>query len=678
MRIGVNLIPLVPGRVGGVKQHVFGLLDSLQTQDETDSYVYYVNRGLSKILPQGNERIRVVEVPWDSDEIARRGCYGEYDVLYAPLMDLGMKTAAVPAVSLLVDLQHNAYPEFFSEPEIMARRLRWEWSARASQFVCASTEFVAGSIVNDLGIDRSRIVLTPPSLPASFVRSPDREVEGSFTKSLGKRLPDKYIFYPANTWRHKNHIRLLEALHKIRANGEDHSLVLTGWPSEAHAEVNRTIRRLGLKKHIVWVGYVSDDWMPFLYKNARALVFPSLYEGFGIPLLEAMQSDCPIVCSNVTSCPEVAGEAALYFDPTSVDDIASTIQEVTRTPAVRDRLVEAGRARVDDFSSEQAGRNLKNALRSAVAAYENPLRWQWPVPGKGHAVEPKVNEKAQALVSIIVPSFQQGRFIGATLDSILAQGYPSVEVIVIDGGSTDETVEVLKRYGDQIQWVSEPDKGQADALNKGLERAKGAIIGWLNSDDTYLPQAIEKAVHALGKRSGCWLVYGEGVYIDENGNRTGRYLTESFSEENLLKHCVICQPTVFFDRRLFERAGGADEQFDMALDYEMWLRYSKVTHFLYVPDELACSRMYAENKTSLYRLRSIRESMRACRTHYRRTSLLWCQQFARAYAEQIPIFGRHRMLRLPFQALSLAYAYLRNEVPYQAFLLARSMYRALK
>lgn len=678
MKIGVNLTPLRLGRAGGIKQLVFSLLTSLLEQNSDESYIYYINRSLRNIFASYNDRIRVVELPLATKEIGLRGTYGEYDVLYAPITDIGMQTASVPTVNLIVDLQHNAFPDFFSRNEIISRRLSWEWCARASQSVCVISNFVADSVVSDLGIERSRIVLTPPSLPEYFYSTPDPRTEKDFQDKLGKNLPEKFIFYPANTWTHKNHITLLKALDKLRKSGDVVPLVLAGWPSSGHDDIIKLIKSLHLENLTTNIGYVADEWIPFLYKRAHALVFPSLYEGFGIPLLEAMYSGCPIACSNTTSCPEVAGEAAIYFDPTSEDDLASAISEVVNHAQTRSRLIEAGREQAKCFSGEKSASTLLEALYNSTTSYENPTRWTWSADEAKTSLQTHQGDHNLPLVSVIVPSYQQGCFIRSTIDSILEQDYPHIEIIVIDGGSTDETVEILKSFKNKIQWISESDHGQANALNKGLKLAKGSIIGWLNSDDTYLPQAVQKGVYALSKRSGCWLVYGEGLYIDENGVKTGRYPTETYSAKNILRHCIICQPTVFFNRKLYEIGGGADEQYDMALDYEMWLRYSRITHFLYIPDELACSRMYQQNKTSLFRTQSIKEGRRASKAHYGRSSALWCLQFATAHAEQIPLLGRISWLRAPLQLLFFLYAYMRDMVPYHIFILARSFYRTIK
>src|SRR5438128_8552250 len=140
-----------------------------------------------------------------------------------------------------------------------------------------------------------------------------------------------------------------------------------------------------------------------------------------------------------------------------------------------------------------------------------------------HPPESMAQPEALPLVSIVTPSYNQGRFIEDTIRSVLAQDYPNLEYIVVDGGSTDHTLDVLRRYEGRLRWVSEPDRGQSEAINKGFRMARGEIVSWLNSDDTYVPGAIGKAVAHLGARPEVVMVYGEGYLLDEGGRVTRRF-----------------------------------------------------------------------------------------------------------------------------------------------------------
>lgn len=180
-------------------------------------------------------------------------------------------------------------------------------------------------------------------------------------------------------------------------------------------------------------------------------------------------------------------------------------------------------------------------------------------------------------ISIITPSFNQGRYIEATIRSVLEQGYPDLEHIVIDGGSTDGTLEILARYP-HLMVISEPDRGQADAVNKGLRLATGSIIGWLNSDDTYFPGALAEAAALIDPVRGSAIVMGRCAYITEEGEPTGSEHPSAFVSHRRVveawKEYTIPNPAVFFHRSVYETCGGLDEKLYFALDYDLFCRYT--------------------------------------------------------------------------------------------------------
>ena len=207
-------------------------------------------------------------------------------------------------------------------------------------------------------------------------------------------------------------------------------------------------------------------------------------------------------------------------------------------------------------------------------------------------------------VSVVTPSYNQGQFIQRTLESVASQGGAEIEHVVFDGGSTDDTVEVLKRFGSGIRWTSEKDKGQTDAVNKGLRSTDGEIIGWLNSDDIYYPGAIATVVEFFEAHPDVDVVYGMADHIDLVDFAFEPYPTESWDFERLRDTCFICQPAAFFRRRVVEEHGLLDENRNFCMDYEYWLRLGKAgVRFAYLQQKLAGSRLYAENKTLGSRLK---------------------------------------------------------------------------
>ena len=200
-------------------------------------------------------------------------------------------------------------------------------------------------------------------------------------------------------------------------------------------------------------------------------------------------------------------------------------------------------------------------------------------------------------ISIITPSYNQGRFIRRTIESVLSQGVDEVEYWVVDGGSTDETLQVLSQYPDSLQWVSEKDKGQADAVNKGICRSNGEIIGWLNSDDIYYPGALKTVLDFFASHPEVQILYGDADHIDEQDDIIGPYPTEDWNYERLLETSFICQPAVFFRRSLVEKVGLLDTKLQYCLDYEYWLRVGKALPMVNLPIKLAGSRLYDDTKT---------------------------------------------------------------------------------
>ncbi|WP_223069566.1 glycosyltransferase family 2 protein [Paenibacillus caui] len=239
--------------------------------------------------------------------------------------------------------------------------------------------------------------------------------------------------------------------------------------------------------------------------------------------------------------------------------------------------------------------------------------------------------KEYPLVSIVTPSFQQAKFIEETIESVRAQTYPNIEHIVVDGGSTDGTVDTLKRLScseDRFRWISEQDRGQSNAINKGLKMAQGEIIGWLNSDDTYEPHAVELAVTALQEHESWGMVYGKADYTDEKSRFIRPYPVEPFERQRLYEGCIICQPAAFMRKHVMDELGGIDEYFHFCMDYELWMRISNHYPVGFIPELLAHSRLHDESKTmTQYFQVGLPEIIRASVKNFGSVSEQWLSQY---------------------------------------------------
>jgi glycosyltransferase involved in cell wall biosynthesis len=207
--------------------------------------------------------------------------------------------------------------------------------------------------------------------------------------------------------------------------------------------------------------------------------------------------------------------------------------------------------------------------------------------------------KDKPLVSIITPSYNQADFLEETVLSVLDQDYQNLEYIIVDGGSTDGSLEIIKKYSDQLAWwVSEPDRGQTDAINKGFAKANGEILAWLNSDDTYLSGAVSEAVAYLQDHPEVGMVYGDANLIDEESHVIGKFPARQTDYQRLMRGYVhIPQQSTFFRSKLWKIVGPLDPAFFFAMDYDLWVRLSQQAPLKYYPRVWANFRLHGGAKS---------------------------------------------------------------------------------
>jgi glycosyltransferase involved in cell wall biosynthesis len=233
----------------------------------------------------------------------------------------------------------------------------------------------------------------------------------------------------------------------------------------------------------------------------------------------------------------------------------------------------------------------------------------------------------QPLVSIVTPCLNGARYIEETIASVLTQDYPQIEYLVMDGGSTDGTLDVLKRYEGKLRWQSGPDGGQADAVNRGFAQTSGEILAFLNADDAYLPGAVARAVEAFGTHQKAAVVYGGGWYVDENSTRLSRYPVEPFDPARLQRRCFLCQPAAFIRRDAFAAVNGLDSRLRFAMDYDLWIRLAD-REFVKIDPDLAASRLHSGAKTVAQTATAMRETIGVLKRHYGYAPYNWIYGYA--------------------------------------------------
>jgi glycosyltransferase involved in cell wall biosynthesis len=378
-RAVVDLRWMQPGMAGGIENLSRSFLNELLRLDAFNRYSLLLpaeTRYDFDLRAHSNIRVRVADGP---RQYGRRAVVGLARRLAGSLGVQYWRTPAVealrrarqldaevalsipgyihpdlaPLANVLVapDIQHEYHPEFFTEPELGERRRLYTDSSRRAAHICAISDFTRSTLVERLAIPEDRITTTHLAADPMFhPGSPARAASGRVLEKYGLS-PGEYVLFPGNTWPHKNHAGAFRALRVLRdAHGLKPLLVCTGARRDTGPGLASLLAELDLDAQVRFLGYCPAADMPGLYEGARAMLCPSLFEGFGMPVLEAMWCGCPVVCSNTTSLPEVAGDAALTVDPRSPEALADALARALGDEAVRRQLVARGLERAALFS----------------------------------------------------------------------------------------------------------------------------------------------------------------------------------------------------------------------------------------------------------------------------------------------------------------------------------------
>lgn len=610
--IVVNLRLFTKGEIGGLENYVRHVVGGLSRA--------HAGRGTPiTVLARPSEVPHVQAIAPDAtvlpvstelevDAEVRRGAY---TFLFCPLLVLEPLHPAIPSAVMIPDVQHEFFPEFFDAATLRWRTRTYATSARNADVVFTLSEHAKKTIVDAYGVPPGKVEVIYLAVDPEFERPAPPEAVAAFE---ALKLPTDYVYFPANYWPHKNHETLIRAMQRLVRRRPDVVLACTGAPGSGADRVQALVRTLGVDRNVRLLGYQDRATVAELYRHARALVFPSRFEGFGIPILEAFHARVPIVTSRFGSCQEVAGDAAVIVDELDPESIAAGIEQVLDAPDRSAAMVARGVTQARQFSWARAVDLSVRAIDRAAAAPPS--------------LADRIEIAERPLVSIVTPTYNMAGFLRHTIDSVLGQDYPHIEYLVMDAASSDDTVQLLRQYEGRLSFVSERDKGQADAVNKGFHRTRGAIFAFLNADDTYLPGAVGTAVRRMTESPSVGVLYGEAYYIDEAGNQLERYPTMAFDANLLKRNCFICQPSTFMRREVYGAVDGMDISLHWALDYDLWIRISKIAPMLKVDEYLATSRLHRNNKTLGQRGKIYKQIMQVARTHYGYVPLDWILGYA--------------------------------------------------
>lgn len=377
MNIGLNAVGFVPGKTGGIEVYFKNLLQALELVDHKNEYTLVCNPENADYFDLLNSAFHTMTFPFSRSSILWyiRGIVRNlfnldvmkwlfnrfrFHVIHHPsvvFVPLGLK---IPSVVTYHDMQHVFYPEFFTKRQLQVRCSTDRAVFKETRKVIAISQFTKCCLIEKYNIPEEKIEIIYHGINPVFYNSFDQDKLTTVAEKYKLDVP--FLFYPSAPWPHKNHLNLFYALK--RCKDFDGSLVLTGVGMSGKSEIEKARHELGLTERVKILGFIPDKDFPCLYRLARGLVYPSLFEGFGLPILEAMASGCPVACSYKTSLPEVAGDAAIYFDPLSPENMSEAINVLWYNEKTRREKTALGFEQAKRFS-------LKEMAEKTVQVYES-------------------------------------------------------------------------------------------------------------------------------------------------------------------------------------------------------------------------------------------------------------------------------------------------------------------
>lgn len=381
MKVGLNGVSFVPGKMGGMETYFRNLVALLQGVDRENRYTIFCDRRFAGEFALENPLFSVEELNYAKpspkwfargvlrnltrfDLLSREFGKVDLDVMHHPFTVLTPPGLKIPSVLTFWDMQQEFFPAFFTQAELRKRKRTFRSSAEQATRIIVSARYTKKCLVERYRIDPEKIEVVYTGYGPSYRVIDDPEGMARVREKY--RLHRPFLYYPAATWPHKNHKNLLAALRIVKEQGFDGELVLTGVAMGSHGAMLGEVERLGLSDRVRLLGYLDYAELPYLYNLATMMVFPSFFEGFGIPLVEAMACGCPVLCSDATSLPEIVEGAGLLFDPNSPAEMARKIWELWCDEGKRREMAAAGLKRLPLFQWEETARQTLAVYRKAA------------------------------------------------------------------------------------------------------------------------------------------------------------------------------------------------------------------------------------------------------------------------------------------------------------------------
>lgn len=486
-----------------------------------------------------------------------------------------------PSIATLHDLMPLVRPDLVpaamrATSETIARML-----PRASTVIA-----VSGATARD-----ARRVFGPTTLPIAIVPEAASSVFTLWppqTTVLVKHhvMANEFVLAVSALSRHKNPARLIEAFANSGIRGP---LVIVGAHRDAVDDVHDAIARYSVHHRVHLLGQVPDEELATLYGACRFFVYPSLYEGFGLPALEAMSCGAAVIASNTSSMPEVSGNAAVLVDPTNVDALSRAMHALDHNSALREELRQRGLARAREFSWSKAAAATLAIYDTIPANHEGPKARRshsWPVATR---------------MAVIVPHYRQAAFLAECLDSLLAQTRPPDEIIVVDS-SPQDTREIMPRYTGRVRHLIVPAHGVAAARNAGIRAADATLIVFLDADNVAMPDCLERQERALRDHPDAVMCHGNIIPIDRGGRayaNVSQYGSRAIPADQQLGWLIdrnrVATDTVCVRRDAVVALGGFCETRGVREDYDLWLRLAATGSLVHVDAPLARYRRHETN-----------------------------------------------------------------------------------